>query len=49
MLTSKVLGNQRDVYLYRPPGWTPGAAGQGAAGAVRCACLHPAGAHPDAA
>jgi len=29
VLTSKVLGNQRDVYLYRPPGWTPGAAGQG--------------------
>lgn len=28
-LASQVLGNQRDVYLYRPPGWKPGAAGQG--------------------
>lgn len=28
-LASQVLGNQRDVYLYRPAGWKPGAEGQG--------------------
>lgn len=28
-LASQVLGNQRDVYLYRPAGWKAGAAGQG--------------------
>lgn len=27
-LASDVLGNTRDVYLYRPAGWRPGAAGQ---------------------
>ncbi|MDR2307620.1 MAG: DUF3327 domain-containing protein [Paucimonas sp.] len=27
-LASRLLGNERDVYLYRPPGWTPGQAGQ---------------------
>jgi enterochelin esterase family protein len=27
-LASAVLGNERDLYLYRPAGWRPGAAGQ---------------------
>ncbi|WP_233281660.1 alpha/beta hydrolase-fold protein [Pseudomonas tructae] len=29
MLSSKLLGNQRDVYLYRPAQWQAGAKGQG--------------------
>jgi enterochelin esterase family protein len=29
VLTSQVLGNTRDVYLYRPAGWQAGMAGQG--------------------
>ncbi|ROL78574.1 esterase [Pseudomonas vranovensis] len=29
VLSSKLLGNERDVYLYRPAQWQPGAKGQG--------------------